>query len=95
MWIRSQDRLRLLNLNGFYYLNENNEHKILGFDTSSDNDDMYWLLGEYSTKEKGIKVLDMLQEEILKAIYLVNNVVGEFEMDKDKFFEMPQDDEVE
>ena len=94
MWIRSQDRLRLLNLNGFYYLNENNEHKILGFDTSSDNDDMYWLLGEYSTKEKGIKVLDMLQEEILKAIYLVNNVVGEFEMDKDKFFEMPQDDEV-
>ena len=55
---------------------------------------MYWLLGEYITKEKGIKVLDMLQEEILKAIYLVNNVVGEFEMDKDKFFEMPQDDEV-
>ena len=95
MWIRSQDRLRLLNLNGFNYLNENNEHKILGFDTSSDNDDMYWLLGEYSTKEKGIKVLDMLQEEILKAIYLVNTVVGEFEMDKDKFFEMPQDDEVE
>lgn len=94
MWIRSQDRLRLLNLNGFNYLNENNEHKILGFDTSSDNDDMYWLLGKYSTKEKGIKVLDMLQEEILKAIYLVNNVVGEFEMDKDKFFEMPQDDEV-
>lgn len=89
MWIRSQDRLRLLNLN------ENNEHKILGFDTSSDNDDVCWILGEYSTKEKAIKVLDMLQEEILKPIYLVNNVVGEFEMDKDKFFEMPQDYRVE
>ena len=63
MWIRSQDRLRLLNLNGFNYLNENNEHKILGFDTSSDNDDMYWLLGEYSTKEK----IDCV-EEIIKYI---------------------------
>lgn len=43
---------------------------------------------------KGRNLECVASKEILKAIYLVNNVVGEFEMDKDKFFEMPQDDEV-
>lgn len=94
MWVRSQDKLRLLNLNGFNYLNKNNGHKILGFDTSSDNDDMYWLLGEYSTKEKAIKALDMLQKKIIEIDK--NKFLGMTEaIYKNIVFEMPQDDEVE
>lgn len=51
-------------------------------------------LGEYSTEEKALKVLDMLQEEYLSPI--VRNVVGENEVEiyQNKVFNMPEDNEV-
>ena len=52
------------------------------------------ILGVYSTKEKALNVLDMLQEEYLSPI--VRNVVRENEVEiyQNKIFTMPKDNEV-
>lgn len=51
-------------------------------------------IGFYSTKEKAIKVLDMIQAEYVKPIY--RNVVAENEIAiyQSKVFQIPQDSEV-
>ena len=51
-------------------------------------------LGRYTSYEKAIKVLDMIQEYYLSPI--VRNVVGENEVEiyQNKVFEMPADEEV-
>ena len=69
MWIRSQDRKKLKEIHGvdIYHANQ-----IWG-DCS--------LLGEYSTEEKALLVLDMIEK---KSMYSGNAL-----------FQMPADDEVE
>lgn len=64
--------------------------------------DMSWcyLLGEYSTKEKAIKVLDMIQEAYSEYQIMLNFSVSylhEFKEKTDGFaiFQMPEDSEVE
>lgn len=76
MWIRSQDKENLANANEieiFEYERVNGEVWIYV------NDQKYAV---YSTKEKALKVLDMIQ----KRIYLTDNM---------SMFQMPQDDKVE
>lgn len=72
MWIRSQDKRKLINVHTIGLCNDDTE--IWGFETSL-------MLGKYSTKEKALKVLDMIQEHID-----YNSNFG--------VFQMPQDDEV-
>lgn len=86
MWIRSQDKETLKNCETIYL----DSNCISG----RGNTDKYSILGYYSTKEKALKVLDMIHNKII-------------ELDKNKFlgmteqiyircvFQMPQDDEVE
>ena len=52
------------------------------------------MLGRYSSVEKAMKVLDMIQKEYLSPI--ARNVVGENEVEiyQNKVFEMPADEEV-
>lgn len=64
--------------------------------------DMAWccLLGEYSTKEKAMKVLDMIQEAYSEYQIMLNFSVSylhEFKEKTDGFdiFQMPADSEVE
>lgn len=64
--------------------------------------DMEWhcLLGEYSTKEKAIKVLDMIQEAYSEYQIMLNfsaSYLHEFKEKTDGFaiFQMPEDSEVE
>jgi hypothetical protein len=64
--------------------------------------DMSWccLLGEYSTKAKAIKVLDMIQEAYSEYQIMLNFSVSylhEFKEKTDGFdiFQMPEDSEVE
>lgn len=59
-------------------------------------------LGEYSTKEKAIKVLDMIQKEYLKHIYGAGGematrdiYISPFAFIPPKVFQMPADEEVE
>lgn len=82
IWIRSQDKTSLVEcktidmikqVNGEYYANAN----YIDFGEAENYD----FLGKYSTKEKAVKALDMIQEHIAKHS---NNV-----------FQMPQDAEVE
>lgn len=73
MWIRSQDRLRLQYVNRFEI--EHFENKEIATITGHG-----WFLGEYSTEEKALLVLDMIEKV---AMYPGNTL-----------FQMPQDDEV-
>lgn len=67
LWVRSQDKEKLLKINGLQYQNcklvenETVEANILiGFYSSYENE----ILGEYKTKERAIKVLDEIQNKI-------------------------------
>ncbi len=74
MWIRSQDRLRLQYVNRFEI--EHFENKEIATITGHG-----WFLGEYSTEDKALLVLDMIEKI---AMYPGNTL-----------FQMPADDEVE
>ena len=76
IWIRSQNKENLINANKIQIADVHNIYKnaIWGDDT---------LLGEYSTKEKALKVLDMIQREINNE-YIRDYMV----------FQMPLDSEV-
>jgi hypothetical protein len=78
MWIRSQDKEILIKAICIYLCGENHENCIRASCANGNN----WYIGEYSTKEKALKVLD----EIQKLIYDYQLGV---------VFQMPQDDEVE
>ena len=81
MFIRSQNRDVLLNVNDICF-NKLNIHSeiIYQFRCYGYGDD-YYILGEYSTEQKALKVLDEIQKRT--------------EYQYPKAFQMPQDDEVE
>ena len=67
LWVRSQDKEKLLKINGLQYQNcklvenETVEANILiGFYSSYENE----ILGEYKTKERALEVLDEIEERI-------------------------------
>jgi hypothetical protein len=82
MWIRSQDKEILIKAVCIYLCGENHTkwdyHRIYASSAEGDN----WYIGKYSTKEKALKVLDMIQKLICD--YKIRGL-----------FQMPQDDEVE
>ncbi len=82
MWIRSQNEEVLIKATCIYLSGENHTkwdyHRIYAFSAGGDD----WYIGKYSTKEKALKVLDMIQKRIC------DYQLGEI-------FQMPQDDEVE
>lgn len=90
MWIRSQSKKQLVNANELYIGKRGERYCVStgkGFD-----------LGTYSSEEKAIKVLDMIQDfeirhqaNLLLAIYQETNDNAEGNM----VFQMPQDSEVE
>lgn len=89
MWIRSQNKHHLIKADKI--------HQDGGHIWSDD----YITLGKYSTKEKALKVLDMIQERIYKINENQLNACGMYRMDcgfylgKEYVFQMPQDSEVE
>jgi hypothetical protein len=82
MWIRRQDKEMLIEAVCIYLGGENHTkwdyHRIYASTAEGDN----WYIGKYSTKEKALKVLDMIQKLIYD--YQLGGV-----------FQMPSDDEVE
>lgn len=83
MWIRSQNKYCLMNCkNVMVYENiKMNIVVIITNDGTDVNDGADVILGTYSTKEKALKVLDQIVEEINYG-------------DLQNVFVMPQDDEV-
>lgn len=91
MWIRSQDKSRLIKAKNVIEIID--QGHVLSTDFS-----FKWRIyvnqvkvGEYSSEEKALKVLDDIQREILKI--MSNGTTFGFE--PPKIFLMPQDDEVE
>lgn len=76
MWIRSQDEKRLIDANKVYICKLRNGKYGLYI-----SDYVTFLIGKYSTEEKALKVLDMIQKYVVFNSYEV--------------FLIPQDDEVE
>lgn len=87
MLIRSQDKKSITtDLNLEIFVNEDRNEYVIGNITRG-------RLGTYSTEEKAIKVLDMIQNAYVN--YKYSKWVGyERETVIDCIFEMPQDEEV-
>lgn len=78
MWVRSQNKEVLVNVNDvcfFKIKKDSYQFRCYGYG------DDYYILGEYSTEEKALTVLDMIEKV---SMYSGNTL-----------FQMPQDDEVE
>ena len=84
MWIRSQDRKTLVNADKFSISNEHEVFRIYSVNS---------FLGEYSTEEKAMEVMNMIQRRIELAIkfYEISSV---FSNESEYVFNMPKDDEV-
>ena len=77
LWIRSQDKTRLIKINSLEYVEYQGVHSINGYYTNeSDNYD----LGVYSTKERALEVLDEIQNILSGKCILksYDNVTPEF-----------------
>lgn len=89
MWIRSQDRMQLQDVNRFVIEQFETGIYIVGNGCT---------LGIYSTKEKALKVLDEIKDAIEDTFYynIENLGCGSYALKKGcEIYEMPQDDEVE
>lgn len=96
MIIRSQDRYELINCNNISMYQNNKLGKVVI--AANNNPDL--ILGLYSTKEKALKVLDMIEKHINKTniydVIATENYCKPYEIEKPfkEVFQMPQDDEV-
>lgn len=85
MWIRSQDRAKLIDANEIHIELWADERSYV----ISDN----FVVASYSSEEKALKVMDMIEDAILKCEAMRT---GYAEYDFGKFvFDMPSDDDVE
>lgn len=98
MLIRSQDKEMIINMAATNHIYVREVYRPSGnlIDISSDE----MRLGYYSTKEKAIKVLDMIQEAYSEYQIMLNFSVSylhEFKERTDGFaiFQMPEDSEME
>lgn len=95
MWIRSQSKERLIDVDNVLYkqyVNHSNpNHKI-------ETRTQYGLieLGAYSTKEKALEVLDMLETHLRNQYFDKGTLEDiDYRLYDDGVFQMPQDSEVE
>jgi hypothetical protein len=81
MWIRTQNNYILANVNSFRICKGDIDGCIY-YSIHGHYDRYEQELGEYSTKEKALEVLDYIQSEIQSNVY-----------DEQTVFEMPKDEE--
>ena len=80
MWIKSQDKEILIKAVCIYLCGENHI-------CASSVEGNRWYIGKYSTEEKALKVLDMIEKFINRSFMYGYQLEG--------VFQMPQDDEVD
>ena len=84
MWIRSQDKIRLVDIKWCYIYNtlsfkdDSEEYRIAGLINEPSVEGTHWILGVYKTKEKAMKVLDELENMIIRS--------------ENGIFQMPEDE---
>ena len=81
MWIRSQDRKSLLEIED---VEIDSINQVWGIDKLLGK---YSMLGEYSTSEKALIVFNEIQDELDSEEFYITDLTD--------VYEMPQDDEVE
>lgn len=95
MWIRSQRRNTLVNINFMRVINDGNYCLICGATTDGCDCE----LGVYSTEEKALKVLDEIQTSIMTEhqfrIDELNCTRNYFGKEYKEIYQMPQDEDVE
>lgn len=75
MLIRSQDKMSLVKFENIVInINNIDGKEIICWSQINPGEDEYISLGHYSTKEKAMKVLDMIQEAYEEACYAKNTV---------------------
>ena len=98
MWIRSQNKSVLVNVNDicFYKVNKN-IYQIRCYEYGN-----YYILGEYSTEEKALKVMNMIQRQIVSCSLSYEIVRPVLKSDpfepywkkREVVFQLPKDEEV-
>lgn len=95
MWIRSQNKEMLINENNIRIISDSRSYYIICDFYDGD----YYYLGEYSTKEKALKVMDMIHDQImlgsLKYEDIKSNDNTQQWLKSEFVFQMPKDEEVE
>lgn len=94
MWLMSQNRDVLVNVNDICFYEVNKDSEIIYQFRCYGYGDDYYILGEYSTEEKALRVMDMIQKqigllEVYKLCVLPINKTEQF------VFQMSKDEEVE
>lgn len=93
MLIRSQNKIYLVKFENIVInINNINGKEIICWSQMNPGEDEYISLGHYSTKEKSMKVLDMIQEAYCKFMSIKNDDAWN---GKESAFYMPDDSEVE
>lgn len=69
---------------------ENGFHNIAGYEIMAHTGDDYWDLGDYSTEEKALKVMEMLQQQYVGHLMTVLIDVKA----ESTYFKFPADEEV-
>lgn len=90
MWVRSQDKNKLIKCSKLYIVkNYNDKYEI---------DNEHICIGEYTTKEKALKVMDKIQKLIAKLTLVELEAYRGFSSymigDYESIFQMPLDSEV-
>ncbi len=85
MIIRSQDKTKIFNFEQIRRIDCGNGMIVV---------DNTALIGEYSTEEKAMKVLDMICDFYIRMVDVTNNIVQAKKEDS-YVFQMPSDEEVE
>lgn len=81
MWIRSQNKSSLRNYNGLF-IDQTNKKVICG--DANDNGESWFTIGEYSSEEKALEVLNNIQD-----VMIVNS--GKVNDTKINCYEMPEE----
>ena len=88
LWIRSQDKERLMKINSLNYVEYNDNYVINGYGTNEcDNYD----LGLYKTKERALEVLDEIQTQIVILNYQYIHRGEHFIATESNVYEMPKE----
>lgn len=93
MWVKNQNKDSLVNVNDIciYEMNKTTyQLRCYGYGN-------YYLLGEYSTKEKAMKVMDMIQNAITGTRFEFTDIVRDCDLagiEIHNVFNMPKDEEV-
>lgn len=66
MWIRSQDKRRLINVNEVWIIEHNEKYEIQGVNNTIAFKNGY-ILGVYETKERALEILNEIQKHLMEC----------------------------